>query len=146
MYRTQALDRGHITDRAKGGTNGPAVLEHASCNRSAGATAGNQAQPHLILGAGHDTTCQACGKPYHYAARSCEICGAHYHPNHAPQRSCSRACGTELRKRNRALGLRAPRQPGAPRWQQRPGAPGPGVTARVSAARAETIMATSRRW
>lgn len=41
MYLWQNLDRGHIISRALGGAGGPAALEHASCNRSAGARLGN---------------------------------------------------------------------------------------------------------
>ena len=101
MYRSQPLDRDHIIDRALGGAQGPAVLSHRYCNRSAGAKLGNQLQPRTISGAGYDTICSACGKTYSRAARSCEICGAHYHPNHGEQRSCSRTCGAQLIKRNR---------------------------------------------
>jgi len=42
MYPWQALNRDHLIDRALGGADGPAVLAHASCNKSAGATAGNR--------------------------------------------------------------------------------------------------------
>jgi hypothetical protein len=42
MYQWQALDRDHVTPRALGGTDGPAVLAHARCNRSAGARLGNR--------------------------------------------------------------------------------------------------------
>jgi len=42
MYKWQALERDHIVDRARGGADGPAVLAHAHCNRSAGARLGNQ--------------------------------------------------------------------------------------------------------
>jgi 5-methylcytosine-specific restriction endonuclease McrA len=42
MYKWQALERDHITPRTLGGTDGPAVLAHAHCNRSAGAILGNQ--------------------------------------------------------------------------------------------------------
>lgn len=42
MYRWQKLDLDHVTPRALGGAGGPAVLAHASCNRSAGATLGNR--------------------------------------------------------------------------------------------------------
>lgn len=48
-----------------------------------------------------NVTCPACGKTYHYAARSCEICRAHYHPNRGDQRTCGRACGVILARRNR---------------------------------------------
>ena len=44
MYRWQSLDRDHVVDRALGGGDGPALLSHASCNRSAGARAGNLAR------------------------------------------------------------------------------------------------------
>jgi hypothetical protein len=37
MWPHQALDRGHTTERTFGGVNSPGRLEHASCNRSAGA-------------------------------------------------------------------------------------------------------------
>lgn len=99
MYKSQGLDRDHIIDRALGGAQGPAVLAHRSCNRSAGAKLGNRLQPRIIMAGGRDTICTTCGKPYSRAPRFCEICGAHYHPNHGEQRSCSRACGTELRRR-----------------------------------------------
>ena len=42
MFRWQALDRDHVIDRVRGGIDGPAVLAHARCNRSAGARAGNR--------------------------------------------------------------------------------------------------------
>jgi hypothetical protein len=100
MYKSQALDRDHVIDRALGGTQGPAVLAHASCNRSAGAKLGNQLRPHTIKAtAGRDTICGACGKPYSRAPRRCEICSAHYHPNHGRQRTCGRTCGVALRRK-----------------------------------------------
>lgn len=100
MYKWQALDRDHVVDRALGGAQGPAVLAHASCNRSAGAKLGNQLRPYTVKEtAGRDTICGTCGKAYSRAPRTCEICSAHYHPNHGGQRSCSRKCGVELRKR-----------------------------------------------
>jgi|SRR5216684_155039 len=100
MYKWQSLDRDHLVDRALGGAQGPAVLAHTACNRAAGARLGNQLRPRAIMVAtGRDTICAACGKPYSRAARQCEICGAHYHPNHGEQRSCSRSCGVELRRR-----------------------------------------------
>lgn len=98
MYKWQALDRDHVVDRALGGTMGPAVLAHASCNRGAGAKLGNQLQPRTMA-AGRDTICAACGKPYHYAAKRCEICGVHFHPSGKTVRTCSRAHGVELRRR-----------------------------------------------
>jgi hypothetical protein len=42
MWPHQQLDRDHITSRALGGARGPAVLAHATCNRSAGAALGNR--------------------------------------------------------------------------------------------------------
>jgi len=104
MYKWQDLDRDHIVDRALGGANGPAVLAHASCNRSAGARLSNQIRPQSTTGStapGRDTICRTCGKRYWYAARPCEICGAHYHPYNSTQRSCSRACGVVVQRRNR---------------------------------------------
>jgi hypothetical protein len=101
MYKTQALDRDHMVDRALGGTMGPAVLAHASCNRSAGARLGNQLRPLNAPrpGVGHDVTCPVCGKKNARRSRACEICGAHYHPHYSGQRSCSRTCGVVLRRR-----------------------------------------------
>jgi hypothetical protein len=65
MYRTQKLDRDHVIDRALGGTQGPAVLSHASCNRAAGARLGNQLYP-IVLKAltAPPATCKVCGKTY----------------------------------------------------------------------------------
>jgi hypothetical protein len=103
MYRSQALDRDHVVDRARGGTDGMAVLSHASCNRRAGARAGNAERPERPrAGTPHDTICRMCGRAVHRAPRSCEICGAHYHPNHDGQRTCGRVCGVVLIKRNKA--------------------------------------------
>lgn len=101
MYKTQALDRDHVVDRVLGGAQGQAVLAHAACNRGAGATMGNQLQPRVTMAAARDVVCAACGKPYHYAARSCEVCGAHYHPSGKTVRTCGRACGVILSRRNR---------------------------------------------
>jgi len=120
MYSWQKLDRDHVIDRVLGGTHGPAVLAHASCNRAAGAKLRNQMKPMAIAAAGRDTVCRICGKPYHYAARMCEVCGLHYHPNGASQRTCGRACGVEMRKRSRiaqgwipkAQRPKPPRKPG----------------------------------
>jgi 5-methylcytosine-specific restriction endonuclease McrA len=42
MYKWEALDQDHLTPRALGGTDGPTVLAHAHCNRSAGARLGNR--------------------------------------------------------------------------------------------------------
>lgn len=41
MRYFQKLDAGHVVSRALGGGRGPRRLEHANCNRSAGATLGN---------------------------------------------------------------------------------------------------------
>jgi hypothetical protein len=123
MYKSQNLHRGHIIDRALGGADGPAALEHASCNLAAGARLGNQLQPRVIL-AGHDVICAACGKPYHYAARSCEVCGVHYHPSGKTVRTCSRTCGAVLHRRNRiAKGWIPPAERPKPAPKQR--GPGP---------------------
>jgi hypothetical protein len=101
-------------------------LAHASCNRADGASRSNQTQPRMILAVGGDVICATCSKPYHYAARSCEICGAHYHPNHGRQRSCSRACGAAVYRRDRIASgwippelrptpVKVPRKPREPR-------------------------------
>src|SRR5215469_6131168 len=105
MYRQQNLDRDHVIDRAHGGTDGPAVLAHASCNRRAGARAGNLGRPYTIsVASAPPATCKTCGRQYRYAARNCEMCGTHYHPSYGQQRTCSRACGTELRRKAGNLG------------------------------------------
>lgn len=101
MFKSQGLERDHVIDRARGGAQGPAVLAHMECNRAAGARLGNQMQPRVIMAAAHDVRCGTCGKPYHYAARACEVCGVHYHPSGKTVRTCSRAHGVELRRRNR---------------------------------------------
>jgi len=104
MYKTQALDRDHVIDRALGGTAGPAVLAHASCNRAAGAAAANQRRSFTLAAtttAGANVTCRVCGQHYTRAARSCEMCGAHYHPTYGEQRTCGRVCGRELQQRNK---------------------------------------------
>jgi hypothetical protein len=103
MYKTQALERDHVIDRALGGISGPAVLAHASCNRSAGGKLRHQLYPETSRRPAPPATCKTCGKTYTRPARACEICGIHYHPTYgAPgeQRTCSRACGVQLRRRN----------------------------------------------
>ncbi len=40
--------------------------------------------------------CEGCGKRSFYAARTCQVCGAHYHPSGSRQRTCGRACGRAL--------------------------------------------------
>jgi len=101
MYKWQKLDRDHVVDRALGGTAGPAVLAHQSCNRAAGARLGNQLRPLSLPrpGVGHDVTCPVCGKVNGRKSRKCEICGAHYHPGYSGQRTCSRPCGVAIRRR-----------------------------------------------
>jgi hypothetical protein len=123
MFKWQKLERDHIIDRALGGAQGPAVLAHMECNRSAGARLGNQMQPRTILAAGRDTICAVCGKPYHYAARRCEICGAHYHPNGREQRTCGRTCGVVLIRRNKMAKGWVPKaqRPKPPPKAKRPG-------------------------
>lgn len=110
MYSWQKLERDHVLDRSLGGAQGPAVLAHASCNRSAGATLGNQLRGFTpVVVAGKNVTCRTCGKPYHYAARTCEVCQLHYHPSYGEQRTCSRSCGVELRRRNHGSAGRLPK-------------------------------------
>jgi len=112
MYKWQKLDRDHIVDRALGGTDGPAVLAHQSCNRAAGARLSNQVRPQSTMtstDAGRDTICKTCGKRYWYAARACVICGGHYHPYRSQQRSCGRTCGVVLQRRNKIANGWAPK-------------------------------------
>lgn len=122
MFRWQKLDRDHLIDRSVGGANGPAVLAHASCNRSAGATFGNKnrdlTRPTLP---GKRTICR-CGKPYDRAPRLCEICGAHYHPSRGDQRTCGRTCGLVLKTRNRAAAGWVPKtqRPKPPKTEREP--------------------------
>lgn len=121
MYKSQGLERDHMVDRARGGTDGPAVLAHMACNRAAGARLGNQLQPRVIMAAGHDVRCGTCGKPYHYAARACEVCGVHYHPSGKTVRTCSRTCGVVLRRRKYGYaGKSAPRPKPAPKPRRVP--------------------------
>ena len=121
MYKSQDLHRGHIIDRALGGANGPAALEHAACNLSAGARLGNQLQPrHIAAAGGRNVTCKTCGQPYHYAARTCEICGRHYHPSRQVQYTCSRPCGAEYRRRTHGWAGPAPPRPKPPRLEREP--------------------------
>ena len=103
MWPSQELDRGHIIDRALGGANGPAILVHASCNRIAGAQLGNAMQAAGLVPRGIPKSirpCPACGKITDRGARPCEICGAHCHPSHSFNRTCSRKCGARLKQRN----------------------------------------------
>jgi hypothetical protein len=109
---------GHTPDRT--GWTGP---EHERCGAADGARRGNQAQPRVIM-AGHDVICGSCGKPYHYAARQCEVCGTHYHPSGGTVRTCGRQCGAVLQRRNRmAKGWVPPAQRPKPLRQLRK--PGP---------------------
>jgi hypothetical protein len=92
MRLWQGIDRGHIVSRALGGAQGPAALEHSSCNRSAGSRLGNALR-------------KQAGRPAnrgrrHRAPQACVICGATYLPSRAAQVTCGRACGWTLRKRN----------------------------------------------
>lgn len=123
MYHSQALERDHVIDRALGGKDGPAVLAHAACNRSAGARLGNQMRQFKPASADSDIRCRGCGQPYHYAARACEMCGAHYHPSYGEQRTCGRVCGLALSRRNkRARGWVPPAErPNPPRKPRKPG-------------------------
>lgn len=93
---------GHTADRS--GWTGP---EHQRCGASDGARRGNQDRPrHLAIALpGRDVICKDCGKPYHYPAKQCTICGRHYHPSRGVQYTCSRQCGIAYRR----LGGYAPR-------------------------------------
>jgi hypothetical protein len=95
---------GHTDDRT-----GYTGLEHKTCNTIDGAQRGNQRNGFTPAAAGANVICRACGQPYHYAARLCEMCGRHYHPSYGQQRTCSRACGTELKRRNSTFRQPQPR-------------------------------------
>lgn len=99
---------GHTPDRS--GWTGP---EHARCGAADGATRGNQDRPRFIASAlpGRDTICKTCGKPYHYPAKQCGICGSHYHPSRQVQYTCSRQCGVIFRRTNRPLPTPKPNPP-----------------------------------
>jgi hypothetical protein len=120
MYGPRSqIDLGH--DHVNGGYSG---LEHHHCNRSEGASRGNQARKSTpAVASGWDVTCKGCGQPYHYAARLCEVCGAHYHPSGGQVRTCGRACGQVLHRRNRmAKGWVPPElRPKPPPKPRRPG-------------------------
>jgi hypothetical protein len=114
----ELLDVPH--DHVNGG-----YLPGLSCrkhNRGEGAIRNNQIRGFTLASAGPKgpyVICKACGQNYTRAARICEICGAHYHPSYAEQRTCSRACGVQLVRRNKmARGWVPPAQrPRRPRKQ-----------------------------
>jgi hypothetical protein len=111
MHLWQGLHRGHIISRALGGVNGPAALEHGKCNTSAGAALGNR----LRTVPGRPVP-RSAPRRHRWPQRCCEICGAPYSPTRGDQRTCSRAHGWELRKRNAAAGRRpqpSPQRPAA---------------------------------
>jgi hypothetical protein len=76
-------------------------------NRQEGAQRGNRSRQFTPAAAGSNVICRVCGKPYTRAARVCEICSSHYHPTYGEQRTCSRTCGIELRRRNGNFGAGA---------------------------------------
>lgn len=94
------IDLGH--DHVNGGYLG---LEHSGCNRGDGASRGNRVWQRRWGGmaASSGTRCGICGQPYHYPAQACGICGRHYHPSRKVQYTCSRTCGSEYRRRLKAL-------------------------------------------
>lgn len=96
MWNRDQIDLGHTEDRTA-----YVGLEHRRCNRGEAATRGNQQRGFLPVAGGSDVICQICYRPYHYAAKACEMCGGHYHPTYGQQRTCSRPCGVQLQRRNR---------------------------------------------
>jgi hypothetical protein len=115
------LDLAH--DHVNGG-----YLPGLSCryhNRQEGAQRGNHGRGFVPAAMGSDVRCKTCGRPYRWAARSCEMCGAHYHPSYGEQRTCGRACGRDLQRRNRmATGWlprdQRPKPPSKPRVPREP--------------------------
>jgi hypothetical protein len=77
-------DLGHTEDRTT--WSGP---EHARCNRSTAARHGNERRT-------FDTDIRA-------RDRTCPLCGDSYRASYRDQRTCSRACGAELRRRSRPV-------------------------------------------
>lgn len=95
------LDPPELLDLAHDHVNG-GYLPGLSCryhNRQEGAVRGNQQRQFVLAASGSNVRCKTCGQPYSRAAKACEVCGRHYHPTYGKQRTCSRACGVELRRR-----------------------------------------------
>lgn len=109
LYPGQPLDLDHMIARALGGASGPVLLAHARCNRSAGAALGNR----LRSVPGRPAPQRSAPRRHRWPQRCCEVCGASYWPSGGEQRTCGRACGWSLRRRNAAAGRRS--QPSPPR-------------------------------
>ena len=75
--------------------------EHQRCNRATKGRAPNQPASIPFAPSGR------C------APRDCEVCASEYRPTYSAQRTCGRACGIELKRRNRPPVERKPSQPKA---------------------------------
>jgi ribosomal protein S27AE len=110
------LDLGHATDRVFGG-QGPRELEHRKCNRSAGTRLRNRLYrsiPPSQRQHSRDWTGESRRK-----RRTCVICGNTYDANHRDQKTCGRACGLQLQRRNGTIG-RGGRPKAAPKPKPTP--------------------------
>ena len=71
--------------------------EHQRCNRATKGRAPNQPAAIPFAPSGR------C------APRDCEVCASEYRPTYSAQRTCGRACGAELQRRNRPPKGRSPK-------------------------------------
>jgi transcription elongation factor Elf1 len=97
LVHGMAWDLGH-DDEDRSQYRGP---EHRRCNRSAGASKGNRirGREKSPRPSSSDAAIRLWRKP----SQTCPICGALFVPSYSGVRTCGRACGLELRRRNAPL-------------------------------------------